>query len=629
VGLFVVATLLVGALVLYLLIRPFHMTLGSTAEEARRSMPGDEFLKQPSLQATHGITIRAAPEQVWPWLVQMGQGRGGFYSYDKLEQLFGCDIHNVDRVVPELQSLAVGDPISLHPKAPPMTVAEIQPNRAIVLKGGPELQPGMAKDRSWYQLHTYQGYTWAFTLEPQPDGQTRFLARIRVAWNQGFLGHFFRSRCFLEPAHTIMQTKMNQGLKERVEKGLGLSSSPSSSRAIACLFFFGLFCLALFEVLKVYFIMPMGPGSQRIRSLDFAYFLHLGRWFFRIACALAIVFGARSVFARPRRRLTMVAAVLAVALTSGLVGLLNLKLSADQMFKEPAILVFKNRVSSQVDENSVVIGVERGGEARAYPVRFLVYHHQVRDTLGGEPILVTYCSVCRSARVFLPLVEGRLEQFRLVGMDRSNAMFEDATTGSWWRQANGQAVTGPLKGARLPEIGYRQVTLRNWFDMHPTGVVMQADQTKIANFDPAGKYERGESTGSLTRTDPASWQDKSWVLGVEVGGVSKAYDWNRLKRERVINDEVAGQRLVLALARDDNSYAAFVRPAGLGAFTLEGDLLTGGGHSYRFDGVSTTDPSNRLVAVSAHQEFWHSWRDFHPDTQVDTLATPSRLSSPN
>ena len=199
-------------------IRPWHLTLGCTADEACRPLAGDELLRSASLQSTQAITIRAPATKIWPWLVQMGQGRGGFYSYDWLEQLFGCAITNVGEIVPSLQTLQVGDGISLHPASPPLRVVEIQPERVIVLAGGPEIQPGMPRDRSWYRLHTYQGYTWQFALEEQPDATTRLITRIRVAWNRDRVGHFFRSRVFLEPAHTIMQHKMNRGIKERVER---------------------------------------------------------------------------------------------------------------------------------------------------------------------------------------------------------------------------------------------------------------------------------------------------------------------------------------------------------------------------------------------------------------------------
>jgi hypothetical protein len=374
------------------------------------------------------------------------------------------------------------------------------------------------------------------------------------------------------------------------------------------LYYAGLAGLALFEIANVYFIMPL-PGSQRLNSLDLAYFLHTWRWAFRGAFGLAAAAGAVAAF---RARWRWVPALAGVA-AAAVVWFFNFRMAADHMFAMPVQPVYLPRASSTVDESAVVVGLVRHGQAKAYPLRYLVYHHQVQDTVGGEPVLVTYCSVCRTGRVFAPLVNGRPERFRLVGMDHFNAMFEDATTGSWWRQVSGEAVTGPLKGTRLAELPFQQMTLGRWFALHPDSLVLQADATQTKSFDVLGRFERGKSEGALTRTDPASWQDKSWVVGVEAGTASKAFDWNRLRQARVINDRVGDTAVVLALARDQKSFAVFVRPADV-TFTLEGEVLVGGGRRYDLAGRELGG-SGRLAPARASQEFWHSWRTFHPATE--------------
>lgn len=375
------------------------------------------------------------------------------------------------------------------------------------------------------------------------------------------------------------------------------------------LFYSGLLGLVLFEVLKVYFIMPM-PGSQRHDTVDLAYALHGYRWLIRLACIAAIAGGVREAFlVRWRWRWVP---ILLLGVGGVVTWLFNFKMTADSMFKEPRTLVFQDRTGNQLGEDTLIVGVTHNGVAKAWPIRFLVYHHQVQDTVGGKRVLVTYCSVCRTGRVFEPVVNGQPETFRLVGMDHFNAMFEDARTGSWWRQANGEAITGPLKGAKLPEVASVQMTLKQWFDLQPDGRVMQADPAFLGSYDTQGRFERGESKGSLTRTDRSSWQEKSWVVGLQVGRASKAYDWNRLKQERIINDEVGGTPIVLVLAADGQGFAAFERPGGL--FTVEGEVLVADGRRYDFLGRDTADPAKRLKPVQAHQEFWHSWRTFHPDT---------------
>ena len=142
---------------------------------------------------------------------------------------------------------------------------------------------------------------------------------------------------------------------------------------------------------------------------------------------------------------------------------------------------------------------------------------------------------------------------------------------------------------------------------------MQPDAASRTEYDPLGRFERGESRGPLTRTDRRSWQDKSWVVGLRAGGVSKAYDWDRLKQERVINDVVGETPSVLALAADEMSFVAFERPADE-RFNISNDTLLAGRGSYDLAGHDLAVPSQALRAIPASQEFWHSWRTFHPGT---------------
>jgi hypothetical protein len=379
------------------------------------------------------------------------------------------------------------------------------------------------------------------------------------------------------------------------------------------IYYTGLLGLALFEVLMVYFIMPM-PGSQAINSLGFAYFLHAHRWLIRACLLLSVAAGSRAAFGGAKRWLPGLAAASALAVA----WFFNFQMSADRMFLQPSRLTMSPRAGNAVEGGAVVIGVELHGEARAYPVRFLVYHHQVQDTVGGTPVLVTYCSVCRSGCVFEPVVGGHPEKFRLVGMDHFNAMFEDATTGSWWRQATGEAVAGPLAGQALPEIDASQMTLSEWFGLHPGSLVMQADEASRKSYDKAANFERGLSTGALTRTDRAAWKDKSWVVGIRVGAVSKAYDWGRLRKQRVINDRIGEVPVVLVLGEDQASFAAFERPDAGWVFTVRGNLLLANGRTFDLSGRDLAQPDHRLKGVSAHQEFWHSWRTFRPDTLRDS-----------
>jgi hypothetical protein len=174
---------------------------GATADERRVAMPGDEIVSNPKTGYTLAITIRAAAPQIWPWLVQVGQGRAGFYTYEWVENLLGAKIHNADAVVPGLQNLQVSDTIRLTPDpylGQPgqfMTVARLEPERALVLKQ--TLPNGTAA-------------TWALVLRERNDHTTRLLSRRR-----GVRPTMFDR--IMWPGYVFMDRGVLRGIRKRVE----------------------------------------------------------------------------------------------------------------------------------------------------------------------------------------------------------------------------------------------------------------------------------------------------------------------------------------------------------------------------------------------------------------------------
>jgi hypothetical protein len=373
------------------------------------------------------------------------------------------------------------------------------------------------------------------------------------------------------------------------------------------LFYLGLIGLTLFEVSNVYFIMPM-PGSQDMKSLDLAYFLFTWRWLFRILFASILVIG----FAKAswnKKWLPILCLVIFCAASY----FINFQMAADHMFYQPKSLLLKASSENKVDSNRLVIGVVINNQAKAYPIQFIGYHHLVMDSIDGKPILVTYCTVCRTGRIFEPLVNGHVAEFRLVGMDHFNAMFEDVATKSWWRQATGEAVTGPLKGQQLPEILSTQTSLESWLKLYPQSLVMQADPAFQNNYDSTLKYESGKSKKKLTGTDSLSWNRKSWVVGITVGNSSKAYDWNRLVAERLITDSLGGKKIYLLIGKNNQGFFAFEKDQSNGQVDKKADELYGPTYQYLLS-AKAIDSTTRIKQIMAHQEFWHSWKTFHPNT---------------
>lgn len=180
---------------------------GATEQESKEPLPGDDCVPAPRLSYTRAITINAPAAAVWPWLVQMGQGRGGLYSYDGLENLIGCQIHSADKILPEYQNLKVGDHVLFGPeekKFPGQVVAGIEPERMILMFG---LDPATRQAE--------KSATWVFVLKEQADGTTRLLVRGRNGYRPSFANDLVWH--ITEPIAFVMERRMLRGIKARVE----------------------------------------------------------------------------------------------------------------------------------------------------------------------------------------------------------------------------------------------------------------------------------------------------------------------------------------------------------------------------------------------------------------------------
>jgi hypothetical protein len=388
------------------------------------------------------------------------------------------------------------------------------------------------------------------------------------------------------------------------------------------LFAIGFVILIPPEILKMYFIMPM-PGSQQQNNVELAYALNKFIWLSRIAGGILFVFAALEIL-KSQKLWKKIVAVSVVILSAVILWLTNFVISADRMFLQPGTKIMRQKDENKIEDERLVIGVELNGEAKAYPVHIIGYHHQVRDTVGGQQVMVTYCTVCRTGRVYKPQVNGKLESFRLVGMDQFNAMFEDATTKSWWRQATGECCAGPLKGSHLTEIYSQQMTLAAWKDLYPATYVLQPDPEFDKEYADLKGFDDGTNRNFLTGTDTSSFRKKSWVIGIAAGGAEKIYDWNLLKRKRIIQDSVGSEPIVLLIKNDNKSFYAFSRKENNEVrnfrYDSKQDILTDSStsHIWKLKGECVSDCGHvmKLKPVWAYQEFYHSFTAFHPGAVI-------------
>ena len=208
---FILAALLFSYLYI---IRPWHLHWGAAHLDRIAVLPGDAISPYASAVVTHAVNIDAPAEAVWRWLVQIGQDRGGFYSYTFLENLIGCDMRNSFRIVPEWQQRAIGDTVWFgSPKRfggrARMIAAVVEPMRSLVL----------ATTADWELIRRGKeglDTTWAFALQRKGVNTTRVIARLRSAANVTLFQRV-RNLLFWEPAHFVMERKMLLGIKRLAE----------------------------------------------------------------------------------------------------------------------------------------------------------------------------------------------------------------------------------------------------------------------------------------------------------------------------------------------------------------------------------------------------------------------------
>lgn len=192
-------------------VRPWSLRWGATGAEVRRALPGDELVPHPRYGYTRAITIHAPAEQVWQWIAQVGQNRGGLYTHERLESLFGKGVPNAERILPEFQNPQVGDYILLYPNGPGYAVESVVAPRYLVLH---TINFDHGDFTTSVERDGMVG-TWVFFLEPRPDKTTRLIVRSRLDYEPA--GFYKTMWSLVEPVDFILNRKTLLGIKERAE----------------------------------------------------------------------------------------------------------------------------------------------------------------------------------------------------------------------------------------------------------------------------------------------------------------------------------------------------------------------------------------------------------------------------
>lgn len=197
--LWIVGIVAVLAAAYFFIVKPWYWNWGATPAEISMPLPGDELVPNPDVAYTRAITIHAAPAQIYPWIIQIGQTKGGYYSWTGMENLMGCNMVNADRIHPEWQNLAIGDKVYMMPpdkaNPAPYLVEQLLPDQAVVMVH-------KNADGSFFD-------TWQYVLVPVDAENTRLILRTRTT-SMGFFE-------FIRPGVFIMERSMLMGIRDRVE----------------------------------------------------------------------------------------------------------------------------------------------------------------------------------------------------------------------------------------------------------------------------------------------------------------------------------------------------------------------------------------------------------------------------
>ena len=234
-----------------------------------------------------------------------------------------------------------------------------------------------------------------------------------------------------------------------------------------------------------------------------------------------------------------------------------------------------------------VLGIERNGVARAYPVAILNWHEIVNDIIGGEPITVTYCPLCGTGIAFKSVVSGRKLRFAVSGLlYNSDVLLYDRETKSLWSQIMGKAVTGQFKGVALQSIPMSHTTWQDWKKRFPGSVVLSRETGVKRDYtrNPYQGYASSRNVWFSISGQSNELHPKAWVVGVQRGKHYKAYPFDELARSNgIVREQLGGEEIVVRY--DVSSRSATV----------------------------TDQTGVEIPTVSA---YWFAWYAFHPDTEV-------------
>jgi len=237
-------------------------------------------------------------------------------------------------------------------------------------------------------------------------------------------------------------------------------------------------------------------------------------------------------------------------------------------------------------DDDIVIGLVRGGKARAYPTRVLIWHEIVNDVIEGDAVAVTYCPLCGTAMVFGREIGGKVRTFGVSGLlYQSDVLMFDRESESLWSQLAMEAISGTAVGERLSWLPSEHLTWKAWRDKYPDGEVLSTDTGYKRNYQGTAYASYFASKEAMFPVPQRRQElpDKAWVIGAIINGEAKAYPLKTLPTDHPIRDTLGGQQITVRYDAESK-------------------------HPQIMDSEGESIPS---VMV-----FWFAWQAFYPQTEL-------------
>jgi Protein of unknown function (DUF3179) len=281
-----------------------------------------------------------------------------------------------------------------------------------------------------------------------------------------------------------------------------------------------------------------------------------------------------------------------------------------------------------VPDSAMVMALEVGGEAVAYPLAQMAYHHIVHDVVGGEPVVVTYCVLCRTGQAYDATFDGRPMRFFMKGTNNQNFIMQDERTGTWWQQATGEAVVGPLRGRSLKPLYHDRLSYGVWKREQPNGRVLKPEADKAAQGQYRVNWDKSNRRIQVFRSQAVDHRlaPRDVVYGLSVAGFTRAYPLAALQEQSPILDDTGAAPIVIVLGEDGRSVRAFERVANGRELEVFRDAAASPtrlidaetGSTWDFTGRAVSGPleGERLKPVYLFRVYWFEWSTDHPETEL-------------